>query len=72
MAEESKGARLPLWQRLGITIVAMLAVSWLAGFLWREVVGLGFELPSFAAGAIGGLTALPIWDFLKRVRPGRG
>lgn len=72
MAEESRSARLPFWLRLGITIVAMLAASWLAGYLWRTVIGLGFELPPYAAGAIGGLTALPVWDFLKRIRPSRG
>ena len=29
---------------------------------------LNFALPSYAAGVIGGLTALPIWEFLKRIR----
>lgn len=72
MAEDRKETRLPFWQRLGITIVAMLAASWLAGFLWRDVLGLGFELPPYAAGAIGGLTALPVWDLLRRFRRGQG
>ena len=56
---------MPFWQRLLITLIAMLAVSFVAGLLWQGV--LGFALPSYAAGIIGGLTALPLWEFLKRV-----
>ena len=58
---------MPFWQRLIITIIAMLAVSYLVGMLWQAV--LGFNLPSYAVGVIGGLTALPVWEFLKRIRP---
>ncbi len=57
---------MPFWQRLLITLIAMLAVSFIAGLLWQSI--LGFALPSYAAGIIGGLTALPLWEFLKRVR----
>jgi len=56
---------MPFWQRLLITLIAMLAVSFVAGLLWQNI--LGFALPSYAAGIIGGLTALPLWDFLKRI-----
>ena len=56
---------MPFWQRLLVTLIAMLAVSFVAGLLWQSV--LGFALPSYAAGIIGGLTALPLWEFLKRV-----
>ena len=58
---------LPFWQRLLITIVAMLAAGWLLGLLWQQVFS--FPLPSYAGGLVGGLTALPVWDFLKRIRP---
>ena len=58
---------LPFWQRLLLTIVVMLVMSYLAGLLWQRIMG--FPLPSYAAGAIGGLAALPVWDFLKRIRP---
>lgn len=61
---------LPFWQRLLLTLLLVLAVSWLAGFLWEQV--LRFPLPSYAAGVIGGLAALPFWDFLKRIRPSQG
>jgi hypothetical protein len=56
---------MPFWQRLLITLIAMLAVSFVAGLLWQSIFG--FALPSYAAGIIGGLTALPLWEFLKRV-----
>ncbi|MCK5361901.1 MAG: hypothetical protein KAR22_02975 [Gammaproteobacteria bacterium] len=56
---------MPFWQRLLITLIAMLAVSFIAGLLWQSI--LGFALPSYAAGIIGGLTALPLWEFLKRI-----
>ena len=58
---------LPFWLRLLLTIVVMLVTSYLAGLLWQRIMGL--PLPSYAAGAIGGLAALPAWDFLKRIRP---
>lgn len=56
---------MPLWQRLIITLIAMLAVSFVAGLVWQGIFNVG--LPSYAAGVIGGLTALPVWEFLKRV-----
>ena len=59
---------LPFWQRLLITVAAMLVASWLAGIVWHAIFN--FALPSYAAGVVGGLAALPLWDFLKRIRPG--
>jgi hypothetical protein len=56
---------MPFWQRLLITLIAMLAVSFVVGLIWQSI--LNFTLPSYAAGVIGGLTALPLWEFLKRV-----
>ena len=58
---------LPFWQRLLVTIGIMLVASYLAGLLSQNV--LGVPIPSFIAGAIGGLAALPAWHFLKRIRP---
>ncbi|MEE9570585.1 MAG: hypothetical protein V3W02_02690 [Gammaproteobacteria bacterium] len=55
------------WKRLLITFVAMLVVSFVAGYAWIAV--LGVVLPSYASGVIGGFTALPVWEFLKRVGP---
>lgn len=57
---------MPFWQRLGITLIAMLAASFLLGVLWRSVFNI--PLPSYLAGIVGGLTALPVWEFLKRIK----
>ena len=45
----------------------MLIVSFIIGFIWHRLFG--FSLPDYAAGVVGGLTALPLWEFLKRVKP---
>ena len=58
---------MPFWQRISITLAAMIAVSFVAGLLWSQVFG--FALPSYVAGVIGGLTALPLWEFTRRVGP---
>ena len=50
-------------------IVAMIAISFLAGILWSRLFG--FPLPSYGSGLVGGLTALPVWEFLKRIGPKR-
>jgi hypothetical protein len=60
---------LPFWQRLLATIIAMVVVSFLAGLAWQAVFN--FPLPSYAGGLVGGLAALPTWDFLKRIRPSK-
>jgi Na+/glutamate symporter len=57
---------LPLWQRLVITVLVMLAASYLAAVLWNVVFGVA--LPSYLAGLVGGLAALPVWDLLQRIR----
>jgi len=58
---------LPLWQRLLITVAVMLAASYAAGLIWNAVLGL--RLPSYGAGLVGGLAAIPVWDLLQRIRP---
>lgn len=56
-----------IWQRLLITIAAMLLASFLAGLLWNWL--LASTIPSYLGGAVGGLAALPTWEFLKRIGP---
>lgn len=53
------------WKRLLITIIAMLAASVIAAWIWKAA----FKsiMPGYLEGIIGGLTALPIWELLKRV-----
>ncbi len=60
-------SRLPFWQRLPITVGMMILASYLAGLVSQSVFGI--PIPSYVAGAIGGLAAIPIWDFLKRIKP---
>jgi hypothetical protein len=50
-----------------MTLVAILAVSFIVGFMSRSLFG--FWLPDYASGVVGGLTAVPLWEFLKRVKP---
>ena len=45
----------------------MLVVSFIAGLIWNAMFNFG--LPDYISGAVGGLTAIPLWDFLKRVKP---
>lgn len=58
---------MPFWQRCLVTLVAMVIASFLAGYIWHSVFS--FSLPSYVSGVIGGLTAVPLWEFLKRVPP---
>ena len=56
---------MPLWQRLVLMLVAIVAASIIAGLIWYKLFGFG--LPSYLGGVIGGLTAVPTWEFLKRI-----
>lgn len=58
---------MPLWQRLLVTLVAMVAASFIIGLIWSAIFTT--EIPSYFSGLIGGLTAVPVWEFLKRVQP---
>jgi hypothetical protein len=58
---------MPFWQRLLVTLIAMVVASLVVGLIWRALFG--FELPSYLAGVVGGLTAVPVWEFLKRIAP---
>ncbi|HVZ52454.1 MAG TPA: hypothetical protein VG986_10835 [Pseudolabrys sp.] len=57
---------MPLWQRLLITLGCMLLTSFLAGLFWRWLFG--GDIPSYLSGVVGGVTAVPMWEFLKRVQ----
>ena len=58
---------MPLWQRLLMTLLAMLAASFVVGLIWQAIFSAA--LPSDLAGRVGGVAALPVWEFLKRVGP---
>lgn len=67
MSDSLSASRLPFWQRLLITVLVMLAASYLAAMVWNAA--LGVALPSYLAGLVGGLAAIPVWDLLQRIRP---
>ena len=54
-----------LWQKLLITLAAMLVASFAAGRLWMMAFDLA--IPSYLAGVAGGLAAIPVWELLRRV-----
>lgn len=59
------------WKRILITVLAVLAVSFLAGLLWNYLFNA--RLPAYIAGVIGGLAAIPIWEFTRHIGPsGKG
>ena len=45
--------------------VAMLLTSFFAGLVWRGVFNA--NIPSYLSGLIGGITAVPVWELLKRL-----
>jgi hypothetical protein len=55
------------WVRLLITLAGMLLTSYLVGLGWRWLFSA--DIPSYLSGVVGGLTALPIWELLKRISP---
>lgn len=57
---------MPLWQRLLITLAAMLLASVAAGQLWQWLFGTG--IPGYLGGVVGGVTAVPVWELVKRVQ----
>jgi len=56
---------MPLWQRLLITLATMLVTSFVAGLMWRWIFST--DIPSYLSGVVGGVSAVPIWEFLKRI-----
>lgn len=58
---------MPFWQRSLVLVVAMMAVSFVFGLIWQAVFG--FDLPDYVSGIVGGLTAVPLWDLLRKTKP---
>jgi len=56
-----------LWKRIVATAVSILAFSFVVGLLWKQVFG--FELPAYLGGLSGGVIAVPVWEFLRRIKP---
>jgi cytochrome b subunit of formate dehydrogenase len=58
---------MPFWQRSLILLAAVMAVSFIVGIIWHSL--LGFYLPGYISGVVGGLSAVLIWDLLKKAKP---
>jgi hypothetical protein len=41
--------------------------SFISGLLWRAAFNT--VIPGYLSGVVGGVTAVPMWEFLKRVGP---
>ncbi len=52
-----------LWTKIIITIIAMLVASFLAGRLW--FIAFDVLMPSYLAGMVGGLAAIPVWELMR-------
>lgn len=53
-----------LWQKLLITVLAMLVASFAIGRLW--LMAFDTVIPSYLAGVVGGLAAIPVWERLNK------
>jgi len=58
---------MPFWQRSLVLLAAMIGVSFLIGLVWHSIFN--FALPTYVTGVIAGLTAVPLLEFLKRIKP---
>lgn len=58
---------MPLWQRSLITLISIVVVSWAVITLLEPLIG--FRLPAYVAGVIGGIVGVPVWELLRRVQP---
>lgn len=57
---------LPVWQRLLLTLAAILGASFIAGLIWQMIFG--GEIPGYVGGLVGGVAALPVWELSKRIQ----
>jgi hypothetical protein len=58
---------MPYWQRVTITLVAIVVASWIVVAGIESIIGV--RLPGYVAGVVGGLAGVPVWEFLRRVAP---
>ena len=58
---------MPFWQRFLVLLAAVMGVSFVVGYIWYSLFGI--NLPAYISGVIGGLSAVLIWDMLKKTKP---
>jgi hypothetical protein len=59
------GRALPFWQRLAAVAATIVLTSFVAGLLWHWLFS--GSIPGYLGGVVGGITALPVWELLKRI-----
>jgi len=59
-----RGNDMPFWQRFLVLLAAVMGVSFITGLIWHALFD--FYLPSYISGVVGGLSAVFIWDLLKK------
>jgi hypothetical protein len=45
----------------------MVVTSLIIAAVWRSAFNM--TIPSYVAGVVAGLAAIPVWEFLKRIKP---
>lgn len=55
-----------IWARIGVTIILMVLLSFLAGIVWSSIFA--SQIPSYISGFVGGLVAIPAWEILKKFK----
>lgn len=51
------------WLKLLITLVAILATSFVSGLVWQWLFNA--NMPGYLSGMVGGVSAVPVWELLK-------
>jgi hypothetical protein len=51
-----------------LTLRQLILLVLVAGLLWRWLFNA--DIPSYLSGVVGGVTAVPIWELLKRIEIG--
>lgn len=55
------------WRRALLTTAAIVVASYIVTTLLEQM--LGFQLPAYASGVVGGLAGVPVWELSGRIRP---
>jgi uncharacterized membrane protein YhdT len=58
---------MPFWHRAGITLLVIVVASWVVVTLIEAMIG--WRLPGYLAGVVGGVAGVPAWEMLRRVQP---
>jgi hypothetical protein len=55
------------WKRLLTTVLVMLATIFIVSNIWKSTFDMRELI--YVTGVVAGLAALPVWEFLKRIKP---